>query len=84
MRTQIKGLWMGMIPVRDVFVNKAIRLKEDLIVEVGNERYVIKNELLKSPRIIKPVKDNFSSKMQKLLYYGIVKTEEEDKQLRLL
>jgi len=84
MRTSIKSLWKGMIPVRDVFVNRAIAKNEDLIVEVGRTAYVLTVEQLKHPRITTPIKDNFSSKMQKLLYYGIVKAKEEDKQPKLL
>lgn len=83
MRTKVKSLWKGMIPVRDVFVNIAIMNKEDLIVDVGKESFVIRYDDLLSPRIVRPVRDNFSSKMQKLLYYGVAKTTDNDEQLKL-
>jgi hypothetical protein len=84
MRTSIKALWKGMIPVRDVIVRRAIRRKEDLIVDVGKESLVIKYDNLKAPRMEIPVRDNFSSNMQKLFYYTVVKAKEEEKQLKLL
>ncbi len=83
MRTSIKQLWKGMIPVRDVIVNRALKENEDLIVEVGREAYIIKIDQLKNPRMAVPIRDNFSDKMQKLLYYGITKAAEDDKQQTL-
>jgi len=86
MKTSIKQLWKGMIPVRSVYVNPALKAKKDLSVYVKKEdkTYVLTFEQLKTPRGITPIRDDFSNKMQKLLYYGIVKAKEEDKQQKLL
>ena len=86
MKTQIKALWNGMIPVRDVYVNVALMKGEDLIVDVKKtkESFIITNNRLKSPYIDKPVRDNFSPKMQRLLYYTVVKSKENDGQQKLL
>ena len=84
MRTKVKALWKGMIPVRDVFVNVAIMKKEDLIVDVGKESFVIKYDDLLSPKIDRPVRDNFGGPDQKLLYYGVEKTTDNDEQLKML
>jgi hypothetical protein len=86
MKTQIKALWKGMIPVRDVYVNVALMKGEDLIVDVKKtkESFVISNEQLKTPYIDRAVRDNFSPKMQRLLYYTVVKAKENDGQMKLL
>ena len=83
MKTIIKSLWKGMIPVRDVFVSRALAKSEDLVVEVGRTAYILTPEQLRHPRMSVPIKDNFSEKMQKLCYYGIVMAKEESKQSKL-
>lgn len=72
-----------MVPVRSVYVNRALKSKEDLIVESEGEKYIIKNADLKHPRISKDVKDFFSSKVQKLNYYTAIKYAGEEKQQKL-
>lgn len=86
MKTQIKQLWKGMIPVRDVYVNVALMKDEDLVVDVQKtkESFIISKDQLKTPYAVRPVRDNFSVNMQNLCYYTIVKLQENDNQQKLI
>lgn len=86
MKTHIKSLWKGMIPVRDKYARVALIKQEDLVVFVEDEdkNYVIPLDMLKTPHSIKKVPDNFSDEMQELLYYRLTSVKEEVPQKKLL
>lgn len=75
MKTSIKSTWQGLIPVRDVFVNRALNANEPLEVSCKGEVFVLTIEQMRNPVMKKEVKDYFSGAMQKLLYYGKPKKE---------
>lgn len=86
MKTNIKSLWKGMIPVRDKYARVALMKQEDLVVHCEDEdkNYVIPLGMLKTPHSIKKVPDNFSDEMQELLYYRLTSVKEEVPQTKLL
>lgn len=82
---KIKGLWKGMIPLRDKYVDPAIANGEEIGVIVDDKKYKLTTEQLKNPFTHIIVPDKFSTKPQKLYYYKQVpKKVENEETLKLL
>ena len=84
MKTTVKSMWNGMMPVRDVFVNPAIEKGEPLEVLCEGKVYIFSVEQLKTPHMKKPVKDKFSPATHQLCYFRIPKTQDNKSQQKLL
>lgn len=82
---KIKSLWKGMIPLRDKYVNKALRGKQNIRIISKEGQYILNEEQLKNPRTYIEVPDKFSPKIQKLYYFSIPTTIKENyQQMKLL
>jgi len=71
-KVNIKKPWMGKIAIRDKFIEKAIKNKENIVVECeGQQMTILYKDIRKDikGRSSKPFKDKFSDEWHYLYYY---------------
>lgn len=76
MKTTIRGTWNGLLPVRDVFVKRALNANEPLEITYKTKKWVIPVEQLRYPVMKKPVQDYIRGGMQTLMYYSPAKPQD--------
>ena len=69
MIVQIKSLYNGQIPLRDKYVDKAIKDQDFIIAVADGKAYHLSFEELQKPVYSIMVDDKFSTKKQKLYYF---------------
>lgn len=83
MKTQVRKLWNGMLPVRSKFVDEALAKKQNLDVLCEGKWYTLTPELLSNPHTKIKVADYYKKDQYHwLCYYKVPKVEQpETKQL---
>ena len=69
MIVKIKDLYKGQIPLRDKYVDEAVKLGVDITVVTPNKAYILTVQDLRNPVRSIIVDDKFSKNKQKLYYY---------------
>ncbi len=68
MIVNVKNSWQGKVAIRSIYIDKAKRNKEDIIIKVGKDEMLLPQSRF-TPLWSREVFDKFSPNKQELYYY---------------